>query len=148
MKPITNRLTIGRNDRSGIKKGLRTNQQAFKVLSSVLTTPLIQISQESSSFRHFRIVPKLVLQASTIWYQRNRTVQPDTLRVDWFSCARISRKQLYADALETGAEGKTDLVDTIGAWPSYQDGERFLTMNLRINTVRHGAREYKSRLPD
>lgn len=47
---------------------------------------------------------------------------------------------VYTNALETGAKSKTDLVDTvIGAWPSYQDGERFLIMSLCIKQLRHGA---------
>ncbi len=35
---------------------------------------------------------------------------------------------------------KTDLVDTIGAGHGHQDGEMFLTINLRIEPVRQGAR--------
>jgi len=65
----------------------------------------------------------------------------------WPGFARFIKKLTrYADALETGADGKTDLVDTYRGWAWLpRIGEMFLTMNLRMNPVRHGARTDISR---
>jgi len=49
-------------------------------------------------------------------------------------CARISQRQFMQAALKTGAEGKTDLVDTDkGLGRAIKDDERFLIMILYIN---------------
>ena len=62
----------------------------------------------------------------------------------WLIIARLSKVNRYADALETGADGKTDLVDTYRGWAWLpRIGEMFLTMNLRMKPVRHGARTDK-----
>ena len=64
----------------------------------------------------------------------------------WLIIARLSKVNRYADALETGADGKTDLVDTYRGWAWLpRIGEMFLTMNLRMKPVRHGARTDISR---
>ena len=64
----------------------------------------------------------------------------------WLIKARLSKVNRYADALETGADGKTDLVDTYRGWAWLpRIGEMFLTMNLRMKPVRHGARTDISR---
>jgi len=60
------------------------------------------------------------------------TTSKHITKVDWFF-ARISRMKYMQAALKTGAEGKTDLVDTMGAWPAIKDDERFLIMNLYID---------------
>jgi len=59
----------------------------------------------------------------------------------WSNCARFIKKTANKQTrLRPALMVKTDLVDTIGAWHGYQDGEMFLTMNLLIEPVRLGAR--------
>ena len=64
----------------------------------------------------------------------------------WLIIARLSKVNRYADALETGADGKTDLVDNYRGWAWLpRIGEMFLIINLRMKPVRHGARTDISR---
>jgi hypothetical protein len=52
--------------------------------------------------------------------------------------ARIVRKPGYTQTrFETGVYGKTDVViPVMGAWPSNQDGERYLTMSCVLESVK------------
>ena len=99
MKPET----IDRIYTTGTKKPLRTNQQGLNLVSTAFARLLNQVEREPSSFRHFRIVPKLVLQSSKSGTKAANFVQPDTLKVDLFGSARISRKEPIA----TGIRGTT-----------------------------------------
>ena len=65
-----------------------------------------------------------------------KALQP---KLNWLIIARLSKVNRYADALETGADGKTDLVDTYRGWAWLpRIGEMFLTMNLRMLSVFSG----------
>ncbi len=83
------RLSIDKYNQPGIKKRLRTNQQALNLWPSVLLAPLNQSYTASSSSRLLPIV-------TLIWYQRQAQsgpkgadiVQPDTLGCSVFRCGR------------------------------------------------------------
>jgi len=128
------------------KKGLNISEQPLSILASMLKASLNQIEQVSESSSHLRILP-------TNWHHKQplsgTKVNIDRLMLVrwWPGFARFIKKlNRYADALETGADGKTDLVDTYRGWAWLpRIGEMFLTMNLRMKPVRHGARTDISR---
>jgi len=82
--------------------------------SGTIVNPLLDLLFNTVSSRRTRVSPA--------WGENRQETRP------------------HVDALETGADGKTDSVTLKEARPGHQDGERFLTVSQHVFQLRHGAK--------
>lgn len=110
-------------------------------------TPTSMMEQPSHEFQSqsAAIISLLVPLSTPIWthWFFSRSSRRTRVSPAWGENRQETR--LYAIALETGAEGKTDLETCTEAGPGHQDGERFLTIISLLNQTRLGAWKKKKR---